>query len=32
VRYGVSRWHIAECNGIYDLNYIRAGDTLCIPW
>jgi len=29
--YGVSMWRIAECNGIYNLNYIRAGDTLCIP-
>jgi len=24
-------WRIAECNGIYNLNYIRAGDVLCIP-
>jgi LysM repeat protein len=31
LRYGVSMWHIAECNGMYDLHYIRAGDTLCIP-
>jgi len=31
VRFGVSPWRIAECNGIYNLNYIRAGDTLCIP-
>ena len=31
LRYGVSMWRIAECNGIYNLNYIRAGDTLCIP-
>lgn len=29
--YGVSMWRIAECNGIYNLNYIRAGDVLCIP-
>lgn len=29
--YGVSMWHIAECNGIYNLNYIRSGDVLCIP-
>jgi len=29
--YGVSMWRIAECNEIYNLNYIRAGDTLCIP-
>jgi murein DD-endopeptidase MepM/ murein hydrolase activator NlpD len=31
LKYGVSMWRIAECNGIYNLNYIRAGDTLCIP-
>ncbi len=31
VRFGVSPWRIAECNHIYNLNYIRAGDTLCIP-
>ncbi len=31
IRYGVSPWRIAECNSIYNLNYIRAGDTLCIP-
>lgn len=30
-RFGVSPWRIAECNGIYNLNYIRAGATLCIP-
>ena len=29
--YGVSMWRIAACNSIYDLNYIRSGDTLCIP-
>jgi len=29
--HGVSMWRIAECNGIYNLNYIRAGDVLCIP-
>ena len=29
--YGVSMWSVAECNGIYNLHYIRAGDTLCIP-
>ncbi|MGD1991622.1 MAG: LysM peptidoglycan-binding domain-containing protein [Anaerolineae bacterium] len=29
--YGKSMWDIAECNGILNLNYIRAGDTLCIP-
>ncbi len=31
VRFGVSPWRIAECNNIYNLNYIRTGDTLCIP-
>lgn len=31
IRFGVSPWRIAECNGIYNLNYIRAGATLCIP-
>lgn len=30
-RFGVSPWRVAECNGIYNLNYIRAGATLCIP-
>ncbi len=30
-RFGVSPWRIAECNGIYNLNYIRAGAVLCIP-
>jgi LysM repeat protein len=29
--YGVSMWRIAECNGILNLNYILAGDVLCIP-
>lgn len=29
--YGTSMWDIAECNGILNLNYIRAGDSLCIP-
>jgi hypothetical protein len=31
LRYGVDRWTIAQCNCIYNLNYIRAGDRLCIP-
>ncbi len=31
MRFGVSAWRIAECNHIYNLNYIRAGDTICIP-
>lgn len=31
LHYGVSMWRIAECNNIYDLNYIIAGESLCIP-
>ncbi len=31
VRYGVDRWTLAQCNCIYNLNYIRAGEGLCIP-
>ena len=29
--YGVSPWAIANANGIYNLNLIYAGQTLCIP-
>lgn len=29
--YGTSMWRIAECNGIYNLNLIYPGHTLCIP-
>ncbi len=29
--YGVSPFAIAEANNIYNLNYIYAGQTLCIP-
>ena len=29
--YSVDMWSIAECNCIFNLNYIRAGYTLCIP-
>ncbi len=29
--YGADIWSIARCNCIRDLNYIRAGETLCIP-
>ncbi len=29
--YGVDMWTIAQCNCIFNLNFIRAGDTLCIP-
>ncbi len=31
LRYGVSMWAIAEANHIFNLNYVRAGDVLCIP-
>lgn len=31
LRYGVNMWAIAEANGIFNLNYIRAGQVLCIP-
>jgi LysM repeat protein len=31
LRYRVSMWAIAEANGIQNLNYIRAGQVLCIP-
>jgi LysM domain len=31
IYYGVDMYSIAECNCIYDLNYIRSGDSLCIP-
>lgn len=31
LKYNVSMWRIARCNGIRNLNYIRWGDTLCIP-
>jgi LysM repeat protein len=31
LHYGVSMWHIARCNGIYNLHHIYAGQTLCIP-
>jgi LysM repeat protein len=31
LRYGVSMWVIAEANGIFNLNYILAGQVLCIP-
>lgn len=31
IRYGVSMWAIAQANTIYNLNYIRAGQVLCIP-
>ncbi len=29
--YGTTPWAIAQANGIYNLNYIYAGTTLCIP-
>ena len=31
IRYGVSMWAIAEANGITNLNFILAGQVLCIP-
>ena len=31
VWYGLSPYTIAEANGIYNLNFIYAGQTLCIP-
>jgi spore germination protein len=31
LHYGVSMWHLARCNHIYNLNYVWAGQTLCIP-
>jgi LysM repeat protein len=32
LQYGVSMWSIAHCNGILNLNLIRAGSVLCIPF
>lgn len=32
LRYGVNMWHLAKCNGIYNLHHVRAGDVLCIPY
>lgn len=31
LQYGVSMWAIAEANNILNLNFIRAGQVLCIP-
>ena len=31
LHYGVDMWHVARCNGIYNPNYIRIADALCIP-
>jgi len=31
LHYNVSMWAIAEANNIVNLNYIRAGQVLCIP-
>jgi LysM repeat protein len=31
LHYGVSMWHVARCNGLYDVNHVWAGQTLCIP-
>ncbi len=30
-RYNANLWDIARCNGLYNINYIRIGDTLGIP-
>lgn len=32
LQYGVSVQAIAQANGIWNVNYIRAGQTLCIPY
>lgn len=29
--YGVNMWTLAQANGIWNPNYIRAGQRLCIP-
>lgn len=31
INYGVDMWSIARCNCIDNLNYIRWGESLCIP-
>jgi len=31
IYYGADMYTVAECNCIYNLNYIRAGASLCIP-
>lgn len=31
IYYGTDMWSIAQCNCIYNLDFIRAGETLCIP-
>jgi len=31
LRYGVSMWDLAQHNGIFDLNYIWAGQRLSVP-
>ncbi len=31
LRYGVSMWSLAAANGLYNLNYIRAGSCLNVP-
>jgi putative chitinase len=30
-RYGTTVWAIAQANGIWNINYIRAGQVLLIP-
>ncbi|MGD2146239.1 MAG: LysM peptidoglycan-binding domain-containing protein [Anaerolineae bacterium] len=31
LHYGVSMWHVARCNGLHNVNYVWAGQSLCIP-
>lgn len=31
IRYGVSYWYLAQINGLYNPNYIYAGQTLIVP-
>ncbi|MGB9879977.1 MAG: LysM peptidoglycan-binding domain-containing protein, partial [Anaerolineae bacterium] len=31
MRYGTTVWAIAQANGIWNINYIRAGQVLLIP-
>ena len=31
LHYGVNMWHIARCNGLHNVDYIWAGQGLCIP-
>ena len=31
LHYGVNMWHVARCNGLHNVNYVWAGQSLCIP-